>query len=259
MPPEDLAPERIAAELRTARYGRSIDVRAETESTNDDARRALEAGAADGHVVLADAQRAGRGARGRRWDSPAGTDLYFSIVARVPLALPKLPPLTLAVGLGLARALDALVPLAHVAVKWPNDVWLNGKKCAGVLVEASARGAILEGVVIGIGLDVNRDSFADDIADVATSLRRAGGQPLDRAVVLARALEAVEEEIDRFVAEGPAPLAARVEARLALRGQRVTCDEVEGRLLGLAPAGALRLETAEGTRELVAGTLRPIL
>ncbi len=254
--PPDLTSERIAAALSATRYGRSLDVRAETSSTNDDARQALEAGAPDGHVVVADRQRNGRGARGRTWDSPGGADLYFSIVARVPLSPAKLPPLTLAVGLGVASAIQALLPLAHVQVKWPNDVWVDRAKCAGILVEASARGATLDGVVIGIGVDVNRDTFAPELAGIATSMRRAGGQPLDRPAVLASVLMHVEAEIDRLVTVGPAPLVRRIEERLALRGERVSCDDVEGVLIGLAPTGALRLETASGIREVVAGTLR---
>ncbi len=256
--PDDLAPDRIARELGTVRYGRSLDVRAETGSTNDDAKRALEAGAADGHVVVADWQRAGRGARGRSWDSPGGTDLYFSIVARVPLAPRQLPPLTLAVGLGVAEAVAPLSPRASVSVKWPNDVWIDGAKCAGILVEASARGHELEGVVIGVGVDVNRTTFPEELRDVATSLRRATGEALERATVLARVLEAVEAEVDRVVAHGPAPLVRRIGARLALRGRPVRCDDVEGTLLGLAPTGALRLETESGVREVIAGTLRPL-
>jgi BirA family biotin operon repressor/biotin-[acetyl-CoA-carboxylase] ligase len=254
----DLIATNVASRLRARRYGRSIDVRMETDSTNDDAREALERGAPDGHVVVADQQRRGRGARGRRWDSPAGTDLYLSIVARVPLELSKLPPLTLAVGLGLARAAETLAPHTDVAVKWPNDLLIDGLKCAGVLVEASARGTIVEGVVIGIGLDVNRVAFEEELADLATSLRLATGLVQDRATVLARVLDHVEEEVDRFVEHGVSALIPRIDAKLALRGSRVRCDEVEGVVLGLAPTGALRLETATGIRDVVAGSLRPV-
>lgn len=252
----DLA--RLPTLLRTARYGRSLDLRVETDSTNDDARAALEGGAPDGHVVVADRQRAGRGARGRRWDSPGGTDLYVSIAARVPIALASLPPLTLAVGLGVARAADVLAPRAAIAVKWPNDLLVDGKKCAGILVEASTRGATLEGTVIGIGLGVNRERFEGELASSATSLRLVTGARLDRAEVLALVLGFVEEEIDRFVAGGVESLVPRVDARLAFRGARVRCDEVEGILRGLAPSGALRLETSTGMRDVLTGTLRPV-
>jgi BirA family biotin operon repressor/biotin-[acetyl-CoA-carboxylase] ligase len=266
----DLDPQRLARDLRTARFGRSLRVLDVTDSTNDDARRDALAGAPDGHVVVADSQRAGRGSHGRTWTSPAGSDLYLSIVARPQLALAALPPLTLAVGLGVADAVQALLP-EHVAhdgsasidgdvsvteVKWPNDVWLLGKKCAGVLVEASTLGSELGPVVIGIGLNVNRLQWADGLEASATSLRVVGsGAKLDRGAALCALLLSVEGWVDRLVAQGGQAIAAALDARLAMRGQRVRCAECEGTLLGVAASGAIRIATALGTRELIAGRL----
>jgi BirA family biotin operon repressor/biotin-[acetyl-CoA-carboxylase] ligase len=255
----DLDPQRLARDLRTSRFGRSLRVLALTDSTNDDARADALAGAPDGHVVIADSQRAGRGSHGRVWTSPAGSDLYLSIVARPQLAFAALPPLTLAVGLGVADAVQALLPDhgACTEVKWPNDVWLLGKKCAGVLVEASTIGSDLGPVVIGIGLNVNRLEWAEGLAATATSLRIARGEPLDRGAALCALLFAVESWVDRFVDEGGQAIAAALDARLAMRGQRVRCAEHEGTLLGVASSGAIRIATAHGTRELIAGRLEP--
>jgi len=244
---------RITERLTTRRLGRSLDVRAETGSTNDDARAAE--GAPDGHVVVADAQTAGRGSHGRTWASPPGTDLYFSIVLREGLLAARLPPLTLAVGLGVARACEAVTG-ARFTIKWPNDVRHGERKCAGILVESVSAGARVERVVIGIGLDVNREDFGE-LAGVATSLRRVTGAALDRETVLAEALGCVEEEIDRFLRVGPAAIVPRVEARLAWRGEAVECDGMRGTLEGLHDDGALIV----GGRAVVAGTLRraPVL
>jgi BirA family biotin operon repressor/biotin-[acetyl-CoA-carboxylase] ligase len=243
-----------------------------TDSTNDDARADALAGAPDGHVVIADSQRAGRGSHGRVWTSPAGSDLYLSIVARPQLlfdstapalrggaSIAALPPLTLAVGLGVADAVQALLPERSMCteVKWPNDVWLLGKKCAGVLVEASTIGSDLGPVVIGIGLNVNRVEWAEELAATATSLRLARGAALDRGAALCALLSTVEAWVDRFVADGGRAIAAALDARLAMRGQRVRCAEHEGTLLGVAPSGAIRIATAHGTRELIAGRLEP--
>jgi BirA family transcriptional regulator, biotin operon repressor / biotin---[acetyl-CoA-carboxylase] ligase len=248
--------ERARVELRSRRFGRSLEILAETGSTNDDARAALERGALDGHTIVADRQSAGRGARGRVWSSPGGSDLYFSIVSRAHIDLSRSPPLTLAIGLGVARAIEALAQ-REARVKWPNDVLLGGRKCAGILVEASARGAMLEGAVIGIGIDVNREDFDPELDVIATSMKRERGERFDRATVLARALESVEEEVDRFVASGPASIVDRVGARLAWIGERASSDDVEGLVLGLAPSGALRMRTDDGrVREVVSGTLR---
>jgi BirA family biotin operon repressor/biotin-[acetyl-CoA-carboxylase] ligase len=254
--PADLGPDLIGAALGSRRYGRSLEVKATTGSTNDDARLALEAGRPDGHVIVADHQSSGRGARGRRWESPAGSDLYFSIAARIPLEPRRLPPVTLAVGLGVARALESL-GVEAVELKWPNDVWVAKRKCAGILVEAGTRGATLDGVVIGIGIDVNRQRFDDELADVATSLRLATSRRHARGAVLATVLEAVETEVDRLVRFGPDSVLREVDRRLAMRGEVVACDEVEGTLLGLGSSGAIRIGTATGVRELLAGTLRP--
>ena len=255
----DLSPERIAAELRTSRYGRSLRVLALTDSTNDDAASDAAAGAGDGHVVVADAQRSGRGSHGRVWTSPAGTDLYVSIVARPQLAPAQLPTLTLAVGLGVANTAEHSLAGTGVRaqVKWPNDVWLGGKKCAGILVEARSS---LAGVVIGVGLNVNRLEFPPELAAGACSLRlvRPDRPPLDRAVTLAQLLLAIERAVDRLVAEGPEPSMLELSGRLALRGPRVRCAEREGTVVGVAPSGALRLLTDHGLVELLAGRIEVI-
>lgn len=245
----------IQRALTTDRYGRSIDVRHVTTSTNDDARAAAEAGAPDGHVVVADRQTDGRGAHGRVWDSPGGTDLYVSIVARTSLAPALVPPMTLAVGLAVAETVETLTRGVPAAVKWPNDVWLQGKKCAGILLESSTTGATVDAVVIGIGLDVNRRAWDPSLASRATSVAEVIGEDVDRHRALAVLLAAVERWVDRYVALGPAAITDALRPRLALRGQRVRVDDVEGVLVDVAPSGALRLQTASGVRDVVAGTL----
>jgi BirA family biotin operon repressor/biotin-[acetyl-CoA-carboxylase] ligase len=262
MTPPDLDPDRLLRELRTQRFGRSLRVLPLTDSTNDDARRDALSGAPDGHVVVADGQRAGRGSHGRVWTSPAGSDLYLSIVARPELPLSALPPLTLAVGLGVADAVErVLAPelATRTEVKWPNDVWLGGKKCAGILVEASTLGSALGPVVIGIGLNVNRLHWAEGLETSATSLRaaRPGGAALDRGAALCALLLAVETWVDRFAHAGGEAVASALDARLALRGRQVRCADCEGTLLGVAASGAIRVATPTGTRELIAGRLEP--
>lgn len=254
---------RIAALLTTRTYGRSMQVLSETGSTNDDARRAAAAGEVDGHVIVADTQAAGRGSGGRSWSSPAGSDIYLSIIDRPAVALHQLPPLTLAVGLGVADAVQhQLAELGRntvAEVKWPNDVWIDGRKCAGILIEATTTGSTLQAVVIGIGLNVNRTTFAPELADLATSLRGTdpGSAPLDRDAVLAALLEHVEERVRQFTELGAEPIAAQVDARLAMRGQTVICGDVRGTLRGVAPSGAVRIETDTGIREVVTGRLMP--
>jgi BirA family biotin operon repressor/biotin-[acetyl-CoA-carboxylase] ligase len=253
-----LTPGELAARLTTSRIGRSLDLRAETRSTNDDARAAASAGAPDGHTIVADAQTAGRGSRGRSWLSPRGTDLYLSVVAHLPLPPASLPPLTLAVGLAVAEALEGFLPAALAPrVKWPNDVWVARAKLAGVLVESASIGERSEPLVIGVGINVNRRDFPPDLAHPASSLALLTGASVARSAVLAAFLNRLEPWLDRFVSEGPAPLVRALSARLALVGERATCDGQEGIVEGVAASGALRLRTPGGVVECTSGTLRP--
>src|SRR4051812_5317341 len=151
MHPKDLYLERVESLLQTQRFGRSIEIRESTDSTNDDARNAAQAGAVDGHVVLADTQTKGRGARGRSWSSPAGSDLYLSIVTRSTLPLADVAPLTLAVGLAVAETVQSCLPAGRSAqIKWPNDVWVDRKKVAGILLEGASQGDRALPIIVGI-------------------------------------------------------------------------------------------------------------
>ena len=135
----DLDPEQLRSQVR-GNFGASITVLEQTASTMDVAETAARAGAPDGHVVVADQQSSGRGAHGRDWASPPGTDLYFSIVARPKLEPSTMSLVTLAAGLGVRDAIGALLPGRPVAVKWPNDIWIERRKCAGILVESQTLG-----------------------------------------------------------------------------------------------------------------------
>jgi BirA family biotin operon repressor/biotin-[acetyl-CoA-carboxylase] ligase len=259
MHPSDLFLERIEAALKTRRLGRSLEVRELTESTNDDAREAARAGAPHGHVVVADAQRRGRGARGHSWSSPAGTDLYLSVVVRIDVPAQQLAPLTLAVGLGVAEAADVFLPTGQTAsIKWPNDVWVQRKKLAGILVESASQGQEALPVIVGIGLNVNRRAFPEGLDTAPTSLALERGDVLERALVLAELLGGVERWIERFERGELSELVSALEARLALRGERASCDEVEGVVSGIAASGALRFRVDGVQRELYAGRLRPL-
>lgn len=255
--PADLDPSRVGPLLR-GRFGRELEVRAVTGSTMDDLRERA-AGRPEGWVVVADRQEAGRGTRGRRWWSPPGTDLYFSLLLRPNLPLAMAAPLTLAVGVGLAEAVDTLLGERLAEVKWPNDVLLGRKKCAGVLVESRTMGPLTESVAVGVGLNLNRASFPPELVGHATSLARArlGDEVFDRAEALATVLASIEIWYDRFLSFGAAPVIHAVESRLAFRGERVRCDGLEGALEGLSPEGGLRLSTEKGERVVLVGRLEP--
>ena len=229
---------------------------AETDSTQRVARDLAHDGAEEGTIVIAEAQSAGRGRLGRSWHSPPGTNLYCSIVLRPPLPPGGVPQLALVLGLAAADAVAAVAGL-EVGLKWPNDVVLDGRKAAGILTEMEAEVERVHHVVAGLGVNVNAEAFPPELAATATSLRLAAGRPVDRAVLTAALLAAVERRYDRFVAEGFAPVRREWEQRSWLGGKEVRVaspeGELHGRVLGLDDDGALRLETPVGLRRVVAG------
>jgi BirA family transcriptional regulator, biotin operon repressor / biotin---[acetyl-CoA-carboxylase] ligase len=218
-------------------------------------------------VVAADAQTAGRGRLGRSWHSPPGENLYLSIVLRPRRGAQEIPVLTLLVGGGVAKALSARG--ARVRLKWPNDVLLvddagQRRKVAGILTEMTTAGDRVEHVIVGVGLNVNGDVFPGEIADRATSLRRALGQNVDRAGLIADLLAALEPLFDDFESRGaPAAVEAFSAAaglpdrcRVAAPGQ--TGELLEGTALGIDPDGALRVRDDGGhIHRVISGELLP--
>jgi BirA family biotin operon repressor/biotin-[acetyl-CoA-carboxylase] ligase len=224
---------------------RRIDL-IECESTNDEAARLLRAGADHGTVVIAGAQRAGRGRDGRTWVSPPGLGLYLSAVVRPPLPLALVPPMTLAIGIGVCDA--AREAGADARLKWPNDVLVSGRKLAGILVEAQSQGSRLEGVVVGIGVDLGGE-LPPELAALAITLEVAAAQPVDRAAFTGALLGHVEGWIDRYVAAGLGPVIdawhERMARGLALRAV-IGGAQVEGEAAGLDADGALLLRDGGG-------------
>ena len=219
-------------------------------STNDEAARMARAGAKHGTVVIAEHQSAGRGRDGRPWASPRGRGLYVSCVLRPPLPLADVPPMTLAIGLGLCDAVRA----AGVAgvLKWPNDMLVGTRKLAGVLVEAQSQGSRLEAVIVGIGVNVSAaepGELPTDIAARAVSLEEAAGAPIDREAFIETLFAHVEHWVDHYTAVGlediiPAwidRMAHGLRARAIVDGMPIT-----GMMVGLDGDGSLLLRDADG-------------
>ncbi len=226
--------------------GHRIDL-PECGSTNDEAARLARAGARHGTVVIAHAQRSGRGRNGRVWASPSGMGLYLSAVLRPPLPLVGVPPITLAIGVGLCDAVRAAG--AAAVLKWPNDVLIDGKKLAGVLVEAQSQGPRLDAVIIGIGVNISGELPAE-VGDRAITLEAASAAPIDREAFIAALLAHVEHWVNRYVAMGleevipawRARMATGVRARATIDGNALT-----GEVTGLDDDGALLLRDVTGT------------
>ncbi len=248
------APDRVdAAALAPHLRGtwRTIEWHAEVDSTQRVARELARAGAAEGTVVVAEAQTAGRGRLGRSWHSPAGVNVYCSIVLRPPLAPPAVPRLALVAGLAVADAIAAATAL-RPQLKWPNDVLVEGRKVAGILTEMEAELERVGHVIAGIGINVNApaDAFPPELATKAGSLALVLGRRVDRAALFGGLLAAFEARYERFVADGFAAMRGEWESYSSLTGKEVRVaapdGELAGRVLGLDDDGALRLARASG-------------
>lgn len=249
-----------------AMIGREILVFQETSSTNDVATRMAREGAGEGLTIFAEQQTAGRGRLGRRWASAAHEGLWFSIVLRpsqVGLEAGDWSRLTTWAAVGVARALEAALPGVRAAIKWPNDLYLNGRKAVGILIESVADTATGGFAVVGIGVNVNQMEFPTELADRATSLRlnqgqqgKLGSEPLDRqavAVLLLRHLDALYSQIGSDFAT----IVAEAERRSVLVGRWVEiqtgCGVLRGEAMGLQPDGSLRIRGEDGVITSISG------
>jgi BirA family biotin operon repressor/biotin-[acetyl-CoA-carboxylase] ligase len=206
-----------------------------TDSTNERAKQLAAAGARHGTLVTADEQTAGRGRQGRVWTAPPRSAVLMSVVLR---ELDERLPLTAAVAVAEALPVDA-------AIKWPNDVWIQDRKVAGILVEGRPQ----EGwAVVGIGLNVSTEGFPAELAEVATSLRLVGIE-VDAESVLA----AVLRSLDEWLGAPPERVLEAWRARDALKGERVRWTGGEGVASGIDDSGALVVETPAGPVTLDAG------
>jgi BirA family biotin operon repressor/biotin-[acetyl-CoA-carboxylase] ligase len=222
-------------------------VRESSSSTNDELRELAENGMHDGLVLLARRQTAGRGRRGAAWFAPPGESLAFSILLRPADPKALWPRLSLIAGLAVAEAIEAFGVSA--AIKWPNDVWIDGKKVAGILVEAGS-----SHVVIGIGLNLATRDFPDEIADTATSLRIESGVDPGGPAVLAAVIRRMAVHRSSL-ASGFDAIIDAVRSRCVLQGHRISYLTAHGRcsgiVEGIAPGGELVVLGESGTQRLM--------
>jgi BirA family biotin operon repressor/biotin-[acetyl-CoA-carboxylase] ligase len=243
----------IAPHLQTRWLGRSLHCFPEVDSTNTAARELAAAGAAHGTVVIADAQRAGRGRLGRTWASPPGTNLYLSAVLRCDVAMEKLSQISLLAGVA---ACETVAEWCAAAIKWPNDVLVDGRKVVGILTEMDGNGP--QRVVIpGIGVNLNAalEDFPAELRDKAGSIRLATGHAVDRARFAARLLNNLEVRYEQWRRDGFEPIAAAWRQRTPLIGRDIRVREpgqvVEGTVIDIGDDGALRLRLSDGREHRV--------
>jgi BirA family biotin operon repressor/biotin-[acetyl-CoA-carboxylase] ligase len=210
-------------------------------STQDQAR----AGAQHRSIYVADFQSAGRGRRGRSWIAPPGAALMLSLVFRDTASMPL--RWTTLTSVALVEAIEDIQPTLKPAIKWPNDVLLNDRKVAGILAETTWDGVELVAIV-GVGVNVN--SSPPDLIPLATSLRLASGQHVDRGDLL----RAFVRRLDQWLSRPHAELHGAWQARLWGHGQRLRLVDLGGEeevvVLGAESDGSLRVRLADGTERL---------
>jgi len=237
--------------------GRRVEWFPSLDSTMPVAARLAREGCASGTVVGADEQTAGIGRAGHSWHSEPDAGLYVSIVLRLALGPESLPLVMLALGLATRDAIADVTGLAP-DLRWPNDVLLGEKKCAGILAQMEG-----DAVIAGIGINVNHASFPPEIAPLATSLMLAGAS-VSRQELLGPLVDSVDASCSVLKQRGPEAICKAFGlASTYVHGRRVRVDQdglvLEGVTRGLEPCGFLLLRQDNGTvTKILAGGVRPI-
>src|SRR4051812_13408368 len=229
-------------------------------STNDEAKDLARAGAAEGTLVWAGEQTAGRGRRGRVWSSPPG-NLYLSLIVRPSVPPPRAAQLGFVASVALAEGIGALCgPSLDIGCKWPNDILIAGRKLAGILLESEiSDGEATDFVVIGSG--ANLISRPDEAEYKATSLAEQGFPDIGPELLLPAYIRRFDFWMRIWRAEGFAPIRQAWLARAAGLGAeiRVRLEHATlfGRFLDLDESGSLVIDTVEGSRRIAAGEVFP--
>jgi len=248
--PDILTPDMLRQRLKGSLFGRRIYHFFKTDSTNRVAMELGHAGEAEGAVVLAEEQTKGRGRMGRSWQSERAAGIYVTLLLRPKLAPVQAPLLTMMAGLSAHAAVEAVTGLA-VDLKWPNDLMIHGKKLGGILTEMHAEPAQVRFVIVGIGLNVNQESFSSELAPIATSLRIETGKQQSRLELLVRLLREFESDYNRLLREGVTSIVTKFEGLSSYaKGKRVQvtngAESYAGVTAGLAPDGLLQVKRDDG-------------
>ena len=224
------------------------------DSTNAQAKRLAEEGYGNGTLIVANHQTAGRGRRGRSWESPEDTTIAMTLLLKPDINPNNASMITLVTALAVSKAITQLTGEA-AGIKWPYDIVMNGKKVCGILTEMSAQFDYVNHIVVGIGINVNTESFPEEISDIATSLRLETGKFVSRAELIEAVWEHFEEAYELYLqTEDLRNLVKEYNARLVNMHQRVKVldpkEPFEGNARGITPRGELMVDTWE-SRKLV--------
>lgn len=253
--PDVMTRQELSSLIKTAWAGQKIYYYDIIDSTNTCIKRLGEEGAPHGTLVAADQQSAGRGRRGRAWESPPGGSIYMSLLLRPDISPAKAPMLTLVMALAVAAGLKECTGL-EVQIKWPNDIVLKGKKLAGILTEMSTEIDCINYVVIGTGINVNVKSLPKELSEKATSLFAETGQKVKRSKIIAAVMSHFEASYNIFektrsmkeLKEQYNSLLVNDNREVRVLGEKAQYDGVS---LGINEQGELLVRRKDGTVEAV--------
>ena len=229
----------------------SVLYKEEVDSTNLWAKELAKRGAKEGTVLTADFQSAGKGRRGRSWQSPKGCSIYMSLILRPDILPAQASMITLVMGIAVAKACRKLLGV-DAKIKWPNDIVLSGKKICGILTEMSLKGTAVDYVVAGIGINVNGRDFPEEIRETATSLALETGKEIDRQMLMQAVLEEISIYYEKFLKAGDLTMMLEdYNEVLVNRGREIRVLEPKGEYRGFATgvnaSGELLVTKEDGT------------
>ncbi len=250
-----LIPYEIRRRLNTKLFGREIEYFRLTSSTMDEAQYLIEKGCPNGMLIVSEEQTSGRGRQKRKWLSPHGVNIYASVVY-MPEHMPMVKSIDLmfATSIAIVEALSD-IGIDNAGIKWPNDIIVNGKKIAGVLLETKSESGMLKTAIIGFGINVNMEKIPDDIKDVATSVYLEVGEKVDRTQLLVNVLYYLENLIGLIEANRENEVVEmwkRYDITLGKRVAVISGDtKVEGIAEKLDDKGFLVVKLDDGTHRRV--------
>jgi BirA family biotin operon repressor/biotin-[acetyl-CoA-carboxylase] ligase len=256
--PDTLIPSEIKWKLKTKIFGKEIISYKKVDSTNDIAYRLAEKGVKEGTIILAEEQSKGKGRHGRNWVSPSKGGIYMSCILRPKIAPNEIPRITLLAAVAVAKAVRDVTSL-DAAIKWPNDITIDGKKACGILTEMKAEQDRVDFIILGIGINVNTPlkQLPKGGASLKDELHRHGakGANISRVELTRNVLEKMEEYYSLLQRKGFGPIIEAWKNLSAMLGSRVKVvlpfRTFEGLAHDIDPDGALVVRLDSGVLERV--------
>ena len=253
--PDVISQAEIESRLQTKWVGCSVFYCPVIDSTNTKAKRLADEGAPHGTLVAAGHQSAGKGRRGRVWESPEGTGIYMTLLLRPELKPEQAPMLTVLMAQSVADAIQTVTGITP-GIKWPNDIVMDGRKVCGILTEMSTEMTWIHYVVIGVGINVHQQTFPEELKDKASSLDLAGAKSVKWAELVAEVMRNFEIYYEQFEKEGDLSVIwERYNEMLVNRDREVRVlepgHEYNGHALGIDKNGELLVRRENGQVETI--------